>query len=282
MATRTVQINALTPGDLILIRGKVAYSHIASRIEGDELQKSIDRAKQSNRIPVEKPHTTLSITNAQIILHPEGKTSADVYAEESLYTKRTEPNAGYCYQAYNKGNGLPEVDVYDPTSGKYKQVEALDGELAVGLDVTLVLEVFRPKNRMNNGLALEAVLVNEPIRYYSFSDTHKKLAERGIVCEGVAAKVKTTDATPMADSIPASQMQQVAPSPAPQTAQTAAPFGEPVQAPIGNPYSSQQQTNNFMNQPVTPVAPAPSPAPAPAPQTQATGIQYNPAADRQY
>lgn len=43
MSNRTVNINQLTPGTTFMVQGKVGFSRIASRIEGEELQQDMRR-----------------------------------------------------------------------------------------------------------------------------------------------------------------------------------------------------------------------------------------------
>lgn len=251
---RTVNLNQLVPNTTILVRGKLAYSRLARQIDGEELQKDMSRRQQKGWIPIEKPYTTATINNAAVIPSANGqKGPADIYVEEHFYQSRSNQATGWSFTANNKGKNLPWVAEMQGTQA----IQVIpEGELANGLDVTLVLRVF--KGKPNNGLSLDGVIVNEPIRYFN-GTAGAGLADMGITFVPAANAPKA----------PAAQ-----PAPAPAVAPAAAPagfpadenpFGTPVTAPAGNPYAA---------------APAPAGMPFGAPQQQ--GIRYNPNSDRPY
>ncbi len=170
MANRTVNINQLTPKSTIYIRGRVGYCRIASKIEGDELDKADKRAKERGTIPVGKPHTKLEITNAEILRidanNPEPL--LETYIKEHMYTKKSgDGSEGWCYTGMNKGRNLPAIFQVEGNNARELKGPEIQGELDKGLSVTLVLRVFG--GQTNNGISLDSVLVNEPIRFYSGS-----------------------------------------------------------------------------------------------------------------
>jgi hypothetical protein len=257
-----------------MVNGTLTFSRITSIIDGEELQHRIQSAKSKGVIPIEKPHTTVSINNASVVYaDPNNKSLAEIYAEESFYVSKSNNSSGYCFNAYNKGNKLPDVGVRAEDGVSVNQVIP-QGELANGLKVTLVMRVYKPKNAMNNGCSLEAVIVNEPVRYYTGSTVANSLKGFGLVWNPTTA---TPDNTAAANT---------APNAAPQV----------QQAPVQNPYNNQPQsvpqpaenTNPFSTQQAQ-QAPAPqydtftpdnaaAPTPAPAPNGV---ITYN-GDDRNY
>lgn len=248
MANRTVNTNMLTPNKTIMIRGKLTYSRVTKFIDGDELRKDNQRRAQRNLPEISKPYTTASICNATVLYeNPNQKTPEDIYAEESLYQSTSPTNTGWNFQGMNKGKILPYIAVMRPDGTTADQIKP-EGELAAGLDVTLVLRVFAAKP--NNGVGLDGIIVNEPIRYYN-GGLGIGLAERGI----------TFNASPDAMNMPTPELDN--PMPAPENNYMNPPFvagqGQPVAAPQmnENPYMAQP-TNvqpNYGAQPATPATP---------------------------
>lgn len=77
------------------------------------------------------------------------------------------PETGANYSIDSKGSTLPIIAIPSPKGdGTYDQDES-GQELAQGLDVTLVLRTYKPKDFNNRGLALEQVIVHEEPRYYN-------------------------------------------------------------------------------------------------------------------
>lgn len=287
MANRTVSLNQVEPGTTFMVRGNLTFSRITSRIEGEELTRRIDSARRNGIIPIDKPHTTASINHARVVYtnvdqngNPVSKTLIEQYAEESLYQSSKNPQQGLHYNAYNKGTNLPNVGVL-AEDGKTVNGVIPEHELANGLDVTLVMRVFKPKTQMNHGVCLEGVIVNEPIRYYDGNAMANSLSEHGITWNPAPAPANQPANQPVQNPYQSSNT-------APQTSQDE-PFGQPVKPPVGNPYSTSApapaQTapeQNFETfSPSQQPAPAPAPAPANQPEPNQGGIRYN-ANDRQY
>lgn len=167
MSNRTITTNQLTPGRIFLVRGKVGFSRLTSRIEGEELQQDIQRRRSKGWLPIEKPYTTITINQAEVIVKDRNNIQPEEqYAIESLYTSSSQRGqGGYSYTANNKGTrALPYIAVTRAgAQGVVDQIQP-EGELANGLDVTLVMRVF--KGKPNMGVSLDGVIVNEPIRYF--------------------------------------------------------------------------------------------------------------------
>lgn len=265
----TISLNQLTPNTTVLVRGKLAYSRLVRQIDGEELQKDMLRRQQKGWIPIDKPYTTATINDAQLICANNQKSPAEIYVEEHFYQSRAQRASGWSYTANNKGKSLPYIC---EMKGQNAVQVIPEGELANGLDVTLVLRVY--KGKPNNGLSLDGVIVNEPIRYFSGA-AGAGLAELGITFVPVAeAPAAPTPAkAPVTESTAAPMQPAAAPVMTPVHPADDNPFGSPVTAPVGNPYATQ------------PTAGMPFGAPQggyqPAQQPQ-QGIRYNPNSDRPY
>lgn len=94
MSNRTINLNQLTPNTTVLVRGKLAFSRLAKQIDGEELQKDMQRRQQKGWLPIDKPYTTATINNAQIVC-PNGQESlADQYVKEHFYQSRSQQATG--------------------------------------------------------------------------------------------------------------------------------------------------------------------------------------------
>ena len=254
---RTVQLNQIEPNSTVFVKGKLTFARLSKKLEGEELAK--DNAKRQSRgwMTIDKPYTTASICNAQVLYasgDPNQKTPAEIFVDESMYTSGNQNYPGYNYSANNKGNGLPQVGELQSDGHTVNQVHLASGqELANGLDVTLIVRVF--KGRPNNGISLDGVIVNEPIRYYQGSTMGANLAQRGFTWnESDTGDAEAANATP-------------APAPAPAPSNQAPQF-----APQANPFSNAPQPATQPQQ----AAPAPAPAPQAQPQQAAPAPQANP------
>jgi hypothetical protein len=282
MANHSISNNQLRPDATIWVRGHLTYSRVTKQIAGAELQADIQRKRQNNRIPIEKPYTTATICDAQVLFqNPQAPTIEEKFIEERLYTSTKNP--GYNYTAVNKGNKLPYIGYLE--GNQFRQI-APEGELDNGLDVTLIIRVF--KGNPQNGTTLDAIILNEPVRYYSSSGLG--LAERGIVLVSVpgydnsaaAHAGDNTVAAPEADTLGTPAQTPIAQTPVNSNPYSSAPQAS---APVGsyNPAAAQapqpvaQPQANMYN----PAQATPAPTPTNIPAGQSGGIRYNPA-DRQY
>jgi hypothetical protein len=227
----------LTPGEVFLIRGRTSYSHI-SRLTTDD-----ERAKmnQGRIYPIDKNYTKIALYNAQVLCRdPQHPTIGEKYAAERMYASSNPKTPGANYNAINKSQYLPRVGVLNPTPDNPQNYDTLDldgRELANDLDVTIVMRAFAGGGSV--GVSLDAVLVNEPVRFYESRDIANALKAYGIVM----APADTAPAAAPADaSAYAAPAAPVAPAPAQQFAapmapQAAAPVAPPV---AGNPFTSFQ------------------------------------------
>jgi hypothetical protein len=135
---------------------------------------------------IERNYTSISLYNAQVIAKdPNNPSIEERYAAECLYRSSSANYPGNNFSAMNKSHNLPKVGVFNPQTNAYDEIK-LDGELAAGLDVTVVMRVS--KGQGNNGVSLDTVLVNEPIKYYQgASKITNEMKERGIVFNALPA-----------------------------------------------------------------------------------------------
>lgn len=271
MANRTVPAERLREGSIIVIKGKLAFSRLAKVIDGQALADSVARQRAQGRLyPTDKPHTTVSLVDVELLPeNPAALTPEEIFVQESIYVSKQGENAGRTgYNIDNVGTSLPPVLELDPATGTYSQVE-ITSDLDTGLEVMLVLNVFKPKSYEKRGIGISQVLVNEPIRYYSGGMSNQALAARGIVISGEVRPVTSPSAQPLGEAAPAgvpagSVVTNGLTLPGPGT-----PV-QPVQQYAPAPAAPVQQ---YAPAPVQPVQPVQQYAPAPAQPVQ----QYAPA-----
>lgn len=296
---RTVSANQLADNTTFLIRGRVLYSRIRSQVAGEELARQNQRAMQQGRQPRNRPYTTLSICQAEVVranpnapmMNPE-----EIFATESLYTSTTQPNNGLCYSADNTGNYLPRLCVQDGNMVTELSADEIHGELDNGLLVTMVMRIYN-SGKPNKGITLDTVIVNEPIRFYQ-GGAAANLEKYGLT---VNLQPNRQQAAAPAQTAPAMG--------GPQPAYPAqAPMQQPMQAPqapapgvvpnnVGYGYTPGMDTMPFGQGQAPAAAPAnpygnpygvpagaPAAAPAAAPNPNgAPGIMYDPnAPERAY
>lgn len=278
MSNRTITTNQLTPGRIFLVRGKVGFSRLTSRIEGEELQQDIQRRRSKGWLPIEKPYTTITINQAEVIVKDRNNIQPEEqYAIESLYTSSSQRGqGGYSYTANNKGTrALPYIAV--TRAGAQDVVDQIqpEGELANGLDVTLVMRVF--KGKPNMGVSLDGVIVNEPIRYFDntragdgldgFGITFNPLAPGTLPTAAETNNGHSTEQPAYAGHEDLPFVSEGAGAAANAAAPVApAPAGVMPQATATAPVTPVAPAGNAMNAPINPMGTAP----------QNGGIRYDP------
>ncbi|MFD8609434.1 hypothetical protein [Streptomyces sp. NPDC059631] len=255
MANYSISASQIAEGKNVFIRGKLGFAVLARLIEGAELVASDERKTKNGMNPVGKPHTTATITHAEVqFADPNSPTPEEQFVSERRYDSPKRPETGPNYSIDSKGSTLPVIAIPSPKGdGTYDQDES-GQELAQDLDVTLVLRTYKPKNFTNRGLALEQVIVHEAPRYYNAGGIDQaELAARGIVLNGTPRPVQATPASaaPAAAVPVATEVEDGLSFPAPQPA--SAPVVVAVQAPA-----------TAVDAPVA-AAPAPVAVPAAAP-----------------
>lgn len=230
MARKTINTNQLTPNDMVFIRGKLVWSNIAKPVEGEELQKEIRRNQDMKRryYPT-SPHTTIALHDARVeYKNPQMKTLFETYIEEAMYQSKDPKKSGWNYRLDATGTILPQVARREADGTTLTQIQ-LASEPAVGLDVTVILRVYQTRAGMNNGIAIDTVIINEPLVYRASSPSQNEMAERGLTFKPLPEDMKgVTEKAPV----------QEAPE---YTANEYNNYGytpEPVPAPQGNPYQN--------------------------------------------
>lgn len=242
MNNRTVQLNQIPPSTY-LVKGILSFSRLTSKVEGEELVKDQQRRQSNGLRPIEKPYTSVTVHNAQIVqMNPNMKTPAEIYGEESFYQSKNNNNNGYSFSAINKGNGLPWIGVSNDGGKTVNQIIP-DGELANELQVIVVMRIF--KSSLNNGQSVDGIILLEPPKYYT--NATNNLAQYGITFNPIERPVETVGEIPT--PVPAQQTPNVAPA-TPFNTQSANPFSNPAQAPTpvaNSPFGQPIQPNGFPN-----------------------------------
>lgn len=284
MSTQIAAEN-LVEGRTILVEGEVAFSRIASQYTGDELTKRIaSQRERGAKYPTKVPHTTIAITNARVIPQGDQMTNEELFIHQRLYVSKSGENKGKPgYSIDDTSNFLPPVmqpDAQNP--GQYAQVNPLEGELAKGLPVILVLNTFKSKDHEKRGIGLQQILSKEPIRYYSNNATAEALQAYGITIAGPVVQQSAAEANAQATNQPAAQ---------PANTMTDPNTGLPMPAPAQAPQTPQAPAAAPGAQPQAPAAPTQAPAAQPAtvqpqapaqPQPAAGNEQYGGLTQEQY
>lgn len=241
----------LTPGEVFLIRGRIGYSHVSRLTTDDERIKM----NQGRIHPIDKNYTKIALYNAGVICQdPQAPTIAEQYAMERMYVSSNPKTPGNNFNAINKSPYLPAVGVLNPTPENPQNYDAinLEGrELANDLDVTIVMRVF--KGSGNAGVSLDAVLVNEPVRFYESRGIASALKAYGITMNPAETMPEAAPAAPAAPAQPAYPAQAFAApaapvAPAAMPGQYAAPMAPQTAAPVAPPAANNPFTSFQGNQ----------------------------------
>ncbi len=259
-----INSSQLTPNSYIYVRGNVEFSRLTRFLTSEEAAREKARREKFSNFPnmPDKPFTTITVTNARIQQMNPGAplTLEEQYIQDKFYS--TKNDSSMHYQIENKSNNFPrfyqvKINPDGSVDPKHATEVPAQAELDRGLDVLLILRVYKPKNFANCGIGLEGVIAQEAIRYYSGGGAVSHLAQMGITVDAQLSDEERKAAQEKAASARTPVMA------APETDDTPA-MPTPVQAPVGNPYSAQAQAatpapaqNNFMNQPTTDPAMAP-------------------------
>ena len=255
----TISYNSVESGSVVYINGIVDFSHIAKRIEGEELIATNARRVANGLRPIEKPHTSLSVHDAVIAYaNPAQPTLAEQCLAERLYIAKDKKKSNLSYTGMNKSKFLPELYCRDSITSTELEAVVPEGELVPGTSVTLVIRFF--KTQQNNGVSLDAVIVNEkPVRYSTGKSLTATLQSRGFtVMPATEGNVDAYRAGLTADAAPAQT--NIAPAPIPTQA------------------APQPQAAPYMQTAPTPAQTAPQSAANPSMPVQPTSWSAQPAA----
>lgn len=262
MNNQKIMANQLTPNTYIYVRGNIEFSRLTRFLTPDEIKREEQRRAQYTNFPPlpDKPFTTVTVTNARIQQMNPGAplTLEEQYIEQKFYQTKND-NAQH-YQLENKSNNFPnfyQVKINPDGSIDPKHVVEMPAkaELDKGLDVLLVLRVWKSQRFANCGIGLESVIVQEPIRYYQGGGALSHLAQMGITVDAQLSEDERQAARTTAQATNTAM-------PAPEADHNITPMPTPVQAPVGNQYSAQAQAAptpapNYMNAPEADPAMAP-------------------------
>lgn len=251
----TISANQLTPGAFVNVRGKVDFSRLTRFLSETELAAEI-RRRQATKFPniPNKQFTTITISDPVIVpSQTNGLTLEERYIQESFYTSQKDGKSRYSIE--NKSSNFPrfyQVKVNaDGTLDNRHLIEIPPkAEPAKELDVVLVLRVYKPKNYPNCGIGLDALIAQEPMRYYQPGTAVSHLAQMGYAIDELSDETRKQahDEAQKATSMPANTDETAA-----MASQMATPTPAPIPAPVGDAYSTG--ANPAMN-PTNPMNPA--------------------------
>lgn len=283
MSERTQYLNAIPEGTLIMVKGRLKYSRLAKKIEGDALKKAIERDKRMNKQYITTvPYTTATICDAQLVGPVSNEVNA--YMGTRLFQSSSEGYTGYCFSIDNKGN-LPWVATRQQDGSVHQ--EELTSELANDQIVTLILNVFGSQNYGNHGLGLAGVIVESPTIAYYAGGLESQLKAMGIVFD--KPLVAQESLNHVIDTAPADNASELPPVTPPAAGTDAFTSAQQQSMPAyAYPTYQQPQVQPQMNNVPFPAQAQPVPqtaAPVPNPTgfqgSESGGIRYE-AMDRQY
>jgi len=241
---KTINSNQLTVGATYLVRGKVGFSRITRQTTDEERERENKRRMYAQTTN----YSNISIYNAQVIAKdPQNPTLEEKYAAECLYKSSSQNYPGANFSAMNKSKNLPAVA---ELKGPNNYVQFIPKhELAQGLDVTLVMRVYKSGQR-NNGVNLDTILINGPVEYYGGNnDPQSTLSEWGITYQALPPKDQMTD-----DGVNVAAAEAAAASNdadgaafAANTNNFGASFGAVDQTPQNNPAPQETIFSNYSN-----------------------------------
>lgn len=290
--SNAININSLTTGEMALVRGKVQFSHVTSQYTGQALAYRIEQQrKNGSRFPTTVPHTTISLSEPQIIPATNGvMTPTEQFIQNRFYMNK---HNVLSFNIDGKGRYLPVIAQRN-TDGSCTQIDNPPAELANGLYVTLVLQVF--DTDQNKGIGLNYVIAEEPIRYYTAAN-EAALKAVGInftnpvrmkSADDVDSDPDTQPATYPPQTQPAQSPMPMYPAPAPAPAAPAVPgnFAMPTPVQPANPNQAYPQPKPAFPQNRPPQPPIPGAQPPRGADNAPTpgGLRYDPNDDpnRQY
>ncbi len=270
------QITSLAPYAPITvnIRGKVSYSHITKKIEGEELNAVNQRKAMKGGIMETTPYYALTIRDARILNDGTIPQIVIDYLTERMTNQTLEDNTQTTVYYGKDKSANPIAVAYSAEAGNLagqgitERNMPLQNELAVGLDITIGVKIYKiTKGNMTGrvGVGIDYILVNEPIRYYE----NKSGIAAALAAQGVTYTPAATTATPV-QAQAAPQEQPVATQNvgvADTAPQAVSPMATPVQQATAQPMGVAQ---------TAPVSPVPTQAAAQVQQAAAQPMFQQP------
>ena len=210
---KVVDEKDLTPGKYVLVKGNLEYSRLVTPIAGEDLDRENRRRAQNGMLAIDKPYTTLQLTNAEVLPNtPDGSLSLEEkFVDQQFWTytpaaNRPNDNA-YRFTVTNKSpypNNFYQASADNPKEGSQIFPER---ELAKGLSVILILKIVQYKVQARKGSVLQGIILQEPIRYYDGAT--EAMQSIGLNLHAAAQ--------PAPQTLPAAPSQAPAAQPMPQT-----------------------------------------------------------------
>lgn len=169
-----IAAESIREGQTITLKGKVGFSNIAKPLyEGSpELAKKVQREINLGRnYQTNYTHTSLTVTNVELQpVDPNNLTLEEQFVNERLFEHKKNPEKGLGYEAVSRGDILPTV-LRVGSDNNAVQVKELQGELAQGQDIILVLNTYKPKNHPKRGIGIQTVIVfGDEVKYANFTN----------------------------------------------------------------------------------------------------------------
>jgi len=188
-----INVNTIPDNTTIQLSGVVDFSQIAKRIEGAELDIENARRSKYGIRPESKPHTRMTISHAQVeFADANSPTLGEQFILEKFYYSPKYPAKNAMYSALNKGHSIPEVYARDTNDSTKLVPFKLENELAHGMRVTLIVRVFATK--LNKGLSLDTVILDEPVRYRT--NAVNSTCQNSLTARGYTIAAPAVPATP--------------------------------------------------------------------------------------
>ncbi|MGB3673967.1 MAG: hypothetical protein WA988_05980 [Candidatus Nanopelagicales bacterium] len=261
----------IRPKIIIVVEGTVEFARTASLIQGAELERRVRNSP--SQFPNTMPHTTITLSQPKIIQADPAQIGwEEAFVRSSFFEYRKNPEKGFGFEAQNLTRNLPTLLAVDPENpGSHRQIVNVEGEIAKGTIVRLVLSTFQSKDdkgkpRAKLGVGLEAIILstaevpyapkagprNLDLSSYGITFSEPLIATKGVESETRNDIVGTDESgLPAAPVQPAAQQQPAAPTAPVQPAvqqQPAAPVQQQPAAPTAPVQPAVQQ-------PTAPVAP---------------------------
>ncbi len=237
-----ITTNDLKPDTYFYVRGKIAYSRLGRQTTDEE------RAKynEGKRFPIARNYTHITIHDATIIARdPANPTLEEQYGVQSLYRSSNPDTSGLCFFAKNTSNKLPEIRVRNKETGEYDAFDLKGRELANGLDVTVVMKIFST-NAGNAGVAIDSVIVNEDIKYFSNRTAASNAVMRDLNIV-FSDKTQTAEPDDSASAAPQTDASFIDPAQEDVAGTPATPADNPFSAAVDNPFSTAGNNENNEN-----------------------------------
>lgn len=248
---RQIDRNQLAPDQTCAVRGTLAYARVVSKISGKELE----RRNQHSTYPKERPYTTVTLDNPEIVPDTPGTLSQlETYVQERFYVSKQGAHAGTLRAAFNNSGNLPALAERQP-DGSYLEVHP-DTDPAPGQVVTVILRSFM--GNRGAGVGFDALLFDQPIvagaSGTSANNLGNYLSRHGIAFKHTEAPIPSdepeapdddVDDVPQAPAYQPQQAQAQQATPAAQPYQPAPAYQQPQAAPTAQPYQQPQQAQPF-------------------------------------